>query len=361
EVRDILASDPPPRFIVYLGDLPVHSDSATDEVLEDIGEVLRGLRTLAQSAPTPVPLLYLPGNNDSLWGDYCEFSDDDRVPEPPYTKDDGHSLDWPMINGGSCARVGSGAEACLLDSTHRLDGYYSAYPMKDHRLRVLMMNSVMFTGTTCFNSDHPWNDRKDEGDRQLAWLGDQLESARQNGEKVLIGMHIPPGKDLYCKDGEPHRGQMWQDPAQQKTFLDHVETYQPEIVGVLTSHTHMDEIRILHGSKGPVELAFSAPGISPNHSQNPGLKLVTFDADRELTDVTTYHTTLPLSASNGWQDHYTFRAAYSCTDADETLWDCAKRQSQAQLYNGLKQTLQVGRGQPTCDVSGLMEVDYPGT
>lgn len=360
ELQAILARPVPPQFVIYLGDLPVHSNSVTSGVEAGIGEVLTGLRELVQTAPRPVPLLYLPGNNDSLWGDYCEFSDTARDPEPPYTLDDGHALDWPVVNSTSCARVGSSKDACVLDRSHRLDGYYSAYPTKDRRLRVLMMNTVMFTGTTCFNSDHPWSDRGDEGDEQLDWLKGQLDSAHDNGEKVLIGMHIPPGENEYCSHGGIEEGEMWQDADQQNTFLEHVAKHQDDIVGVFTSHTHMDEIRVLNGPNGPAALAVSAPGVSPNHGQNPGIKLVSFNGDWGLTDFTTHHTELPLGPSSTWDDHYTFRGAYSCTATDTTMWDCAKRQTQDELYQGLKQTLHVGRGAPTCDVSGLLEVEYTG-
>ncbi|MCB1057743.1 MAG: metallophosphoesterase, partial [Acidobacteria bacterium] len=347
-------------FILYLGDLPVHSGSVNPNVEDGIGDVLGGLRTLVETAPTPIPLLYLPGNNDSLLGDYCEFSDAARNPEPPYTLDTDHELVWPMVNASSCARVGTQTPGCLLDRTHRLDGYYSAYPTQDHRLLVLMMNTVMFTGTDCFNSAHPWTSRSAEGDAQLAWLESQLESVEGTRQKVLIAMHIPPGENEYCSHDSIEEGEMWQDPAQQNTFLEHVAKHQDEIVGVFTSHTHMDEIRVLHGPSGAVELAISAPGVSPNHSQNPGIKLVHFEADWGLTDFTTYHTELPLDSSSTWDAHYTFRDAYSCTPEDVTMWDCAKRQTQAELYQGLVQTLHVGRPGPTCDVSGLLEVEYTG-
>src|ERR1700733_652587 len=64
-----------PKFIIYLGDLPWHAKdpSQVRNVMENAGTALSGLRALAEQAH--IPLLYVPGNNDSEDGDYGPFSD----------------------------------------------------------------------------------------------------------------------------------------------------------------------------------------------------------------------------------------------------------------------------------------------
>ncbi|MEM9553121.1 MAG: metallophosphoesterase [Acidobacteriota bacterium] len=364
EIARILSSTNPPGFVLYLGDLPAHTDAdPTPDIPDDIGEVLAGLRAVVEAAPKPIPLLYLPGNNDSLDGDYCQFSDSRRDPEPPYTRDAGHARDWPLIHGPPCTRVGTASDACLLDPTHRLDGYYSAYPTRDRRLRVLALNTVMFNNSGYCSS---WTDRAELGDQQLAWLEQQLGSASANDEKVIVAMHIPPGTSAYCdSSGSLVDKPMWDQVDQQNTFLEHIDRYRDTIVGVFTSHTHMDEIRILHGPRGPAELAISAPGISPNHGQNPSFKFVQYDPSSwQIIGATTRHVDrLPVSDPQDpsvWEHTYTFRDSYSCTATDTTLWDCAGRQSTDALYRGLEQTLFVKKTTPTCDVRVLLDVEYTG-
>lgn len=374
EIQGILGGGSPPDFVLYLGDLPAHNQ-ATCDLDTDIGNVLGGLRGSAEGAS--VPLLYLPGNNDSLWGDYCVFSDSADKLEPPFSQDSGHAGDWPLIGGASSCNGASGA--CVIDDSHRLDGYYSAYPSASRDLRVVMMNTVMFTTKSCYCTTDsgctsnencgPWSEKSDAGDTQLGWLGTQLDEAKTNGEQVLIAMHVPPGQDRYCyqdketKEWKTHDGVMWQDPAQQNTFLKHVSDHQPRIVGVLTSHTHMDEIRMMHGPDGPTTLGLSAPGISPNHGNNPGFKVYQYathsSGDIDLTGFTTHYVELPLSSDSTWES-YDFSDYYSCPGHTSSLFDCVNSEDEASRYAGMEQTLYVRNGTPQCDVSGIMDVRYTG-
>ncbi len=343
----------PPDFVVYLGDLPAHSNATpTTDHDQDIGLVLGGLRSIAQ-APPAIPLFYLPGNNDSLEGDYCEFSDQKTGLKVPYSEDAGHEADWPGINAQSCSAVSG--QPCIIDDSHRDLGYYSAYPTTDHKLRLIMMNTVMFSTNSCGDG---WSGRQDQGDDQLTWLGDQLSDA--SGEKVLIGMHIPPGNDRYCTSEGVHKGVMWSDSNQQDTFLELLSKDPKQIVGVLTSHTHMDELRMLHGPQGLFGLAVSAPGISPNHGQNPGFKTVYYDRGSTfgLQDFVTHYTEVPLSATSDWSSCYSFRNAYGCHASAATMLDCVSGQSHDQLKRGLDSTFLVKKAVPSCDVSAILDVAY---
>ena len=377
EIGGLLTGGTPPDFILYLGDLPAHSQPTCD-LDTDIGEVLGGLRGLAENAK--VPLLYLPGNNDSLWGDYCIFSDSAKTLEPPYSQDSGHASDWPVINGAASCAGATGA--CVIDDSHRSAGYYSAYPSASRDLRVVMMNTVMFTTKDCYCTTDSgcasnagcgsWSDKSSQGNTQLGWIGTQLDEAKTNREQVLIAMHVPPGQDLYCYQDKntgqwlTHQGVMWQDPSQQNTFLKHVSDHQDRIVGVLTSHTHMDEIRLMHGPNGPTTLGISAPGISPNHGNNPGFKVIQYVTDTQnngttidLTGFTTHYIELPV-ASSSWQT-YDFGQYYSCPGHTSSLFDCVNSEDETTRYTGMEQTLYVQHGTPQCDVSGIMDVEYTGS
>ena len=356
-ITDRLQGPNPPDFVVYLGDLPAHSNATpTTDHDQDIALVLGGLRSVAQATPA-IPLFYLPGNNDSLEGDYCEFSDRETGLKVPFSEDAGHEAAWPGINAQSCAAVSG--KPCIIDDTHRDLGYYSAYPTADHKLRLIMMNTVMFSVNNCYGGE--WNGRQGEGDDQLTWLGDQLADA--SGEKVLIGMHIPPGNDRYCTSEGVHKGVMWSEAGQQNQFLELLSKDPSQIVGVLTSHTHMDELRMLHGPQGLFGLAVSAPGISPNHGQNPGFKTVYYDRDGSfgLQDFVTHYTEVPLSDSSDWSSCYTFRNAYSCDASASTMLDCVSGQTHDQLKKGLDSTFLVKKAVPSCDISAILDVAYTGS
>lgn len=370
KVSSVLTGPEKPDFVLYLGDLPVHNTFDKDHE-NAIGMTLTGLRELVEG--TDIPLLYLPGNNDALIGNYCEFSHISTGPgsaKPPFSTD-AKPAAWPMINSrGKCA---GNPVPCDQNLEHRDDGYYSAYPLDDHGLRVIAMNTVMFSITKC-KSSAGWADRPEEAAIQLQWLKSQLQEARANSEKVIIAMHIPPGNDIYCT-GDPGSescntsslSQMWstyfvnQKPLHcLDSFLTYVSKYQDDIVGIFTSHTHMDEIRILKDTQGPIELAISCPGISPNHKNNPAFKQVTYDKGNtwELTDFTTMWYDLEKSPAKWADNSYTFSETYGCTQGG-SMYECIKSMDENAVYQAMINTFYAGAGLPCCDVQQMMTV-HPG-
>lgn len=87
KLASVLAGPDAPAFVLYTGDLPGHYDcTQTDCALDasqvpshnaNIRTVLSDLHDLV--AGTAIPLLYLPGNNDSLAGDYFSFTEKDST------------------------------------------------------------------------------------------------------------------------------------------------------------------------------------------------------------------------------------------------------------------------------------------
>jgi hypothetical protein len=119
-----------PKFIIYLGDLPWHAKDSNSvqiaDAMENAGQVLKDLRQLAERAD--IPLLYVPGNNDSEDGDYAPFS------KNIFRKDPKGAKHWPLINGA------------LLDTTLWDLGCYSTLPLgQQGGPLVLVLNSNIFT------------------------------------------------------------------------------------------------------------------------------------------------------------------------------------------------------------------------
>lgn len=318
-LRSVIACRPP-AFVLFTGDLPGHFDCGPgycpirepddpnhaqfEHHAHNVHAVLEGLAAAAGT----VPLLYLPGNNDSLGGDY--FASTDAAGKTPF---DGLKADYPAP-GASKACAAKWSEPCTVDESGIAQGYYSARPIDG--LRVIALNSVILgTKYDAMGGES----QASAADTQLAWLEGQL-SALEAGEKVLLAMHIPPGIDAYS--GHLMWGPKGASPSPwQDRFVAAVDGASAAIVGIAYGHTHYDELRRMHrGSdeSGPViEIGISAPGITTNHGNRPGFKLVSFDANKELTDFVTLHST--AQATEFGTAHYRFRDFFPCTEGTPLL------------------------------------------
>ena len=108
----------------------------------------------------------------------------------------------------------------------------------------------------------------------------------------------------------------------QKTFLQIVAAHQTEIVGLLSSHTHFNDIRRLRDCSQPypalgafTELDVAVASITTDHNNFPSAKVFSYDSQFEWTDTKTYYAT--DSAGNAWPATYTnkpltFAANYPC-------------------------------------------------
>lgn len=332
KLDDLIVSEKP-DFVLYLGDLPVHSGeqapctNGDKYIHKGIESVLEGLRTIANNRD--VPLLYLPGNNDAYGGDYHSFTDSvGTVAESPYIMDAAGTKEWPMIN--------SGKQAKFIDGNREF-GYFSAYPLGTPKrnqkgLRTIMLNTVVFccpAGMWTGYVDDDGVDQQDAGNEQLNWLEVQLEAAASADEAIIVAMHIPPGKGYY--DGGPNwnQAQLYYD-AQTKIhesfdekFNALVKAYQKNIVGILTSHTHTDAIKRIIDGTDVIELTVSTPGVTVNHDNNPAMKIFNYSpSNYELMDFTTYYTT---PTATGWGDkQYTFSDSFGCTNG-ESMLACVQR------------------------------------
>ena len=85
-------------FMVFTGDIPFHGDDDSKRA-KNIGVVLSYLSALSKEAD--LPLLFAPGNNDGLAGDYASFRNAED--EAPLVKHTLNSMDTPFLgNKGTC-------------------------------------------------------------------------------------------------------------------------------------------------------------------------------------------------------------------------------------------------------------------
>ena len=306
-VQGVVASETP-DFIIYLGDMPTHAPVAPGPRGDIFASVLNGLSGLA--GVTDIPVLYLPGNNDTLGhnpgynNDYCPFDATGHT-VLDYASDPSA---WPVVNGASD----------VLDASHLSNGYYAArltVGSTGSPLRVLALNTNIYTAHYGLCSDQAAADGSD----QLDWLAGQLADAASASEPVLLDIHVPPGFDGY----QGHRtspGTMWDDslayqgsnPAyagrwMQDVMLDLIAAHSDTITNVIAGHTHLNGIRRLHtceATPSMSELLVSIPGISADHGNRPAFKLFQLDGATEPVAVTTYNAA--YSGGYDWSDGASF-------------------------------------------------------
>ncbi len=338
---DSLIKAEDPDFILYLGDLPVHqSDSkcwgTLTTIPQDIGVVLGALREKAQQ--NNVPLLYLPGNNDGIGGDYHSFTDDETGKLiTPFTMDGVDSTLWPVINGNNPSN------SDIIITQNKELGFYSAYPLGKSKsgknLRVLMLNTVIFCcqpdpSVWPYYGDDDNNPQPKALNTQMDWILSEMKAARASGDAVIIAMHIPPANNVY--GGGPNwttaplvYNSQYQKVTVNEVFTSMVNEYSDIITGLLYSHTHMDELKgYFDANNELIELAISTPGVSINHDNNPGMKVFAYNASNyELLDFTTYYAAPTRNAEQKyvWSDwgnaKYTFSGEMGC-QPNMTMLDC---------------------------------------
>jgi len=162
------------------------------------------------------------------------------------------------------------------------------------------------------------------GQEQLAWLEGVLTRSKQNGERVLITGHIPPGMFGGCWGKASHEYEML------------IGRFQETVVGQLFGHQHSGSFRLLREDGKylgkPVSVAHVTPGFSTFKGGNPAFRLY------ELREAPTWRLAgfkqffLQLSDYNyeargmeptgslNWVLGYTAPSDLNMTDMSPTAW-----------------------------------------
>ncbi|MFP5042491.1 metallophosphoesterase [Parasediminibacterium sp. JCM 36343] len=297
-------ADQHPRFIIVLGDLPRHdakkeAPSTASTRKEARTKVLADLKKLSEDYNTP--LLFVQGNNDADTN-YGRFS-------TTIFQDSS----WPFLMAKNKVETRPKEARSLFNAL----GCYSAYPLgKGQKLRVIALNTVVFNK----KYHKKW---AEDATKELDWLNSQLADVKENNEQALLVMHIPPGTDGYADKGEYKP--IWDasidkgnDINNQDKFLNIIASFQDNIVGLLSSHSHMDGVRLLMDKSGAFASLISVPAIAPGHGNNPAFKAFTYNPYKkfQLHDFTTYYMpywndTAPEKAKlANWDSAYSFQAIF---------------------------------------------------
>jgi hypothetical protein len=330
------------QFMVYTGDLPSHGGGLSYRKT-NIGVVLEYLSTLADTSG--IPLLFVPGNNDGLADDYASFRNNQD--QPPFAADNVHSTEWPFVlNKGNCGKSGN---LCYIDSS-QVYGYYSAYPLDNSNLRFIGLNTVIYNNrhsSPCYNPPADGEYQTEAGQKMMKWFSQQMVDAGNAGEQVLIAMHIPPGIDGYGGNETWPKFGTEKGRTIQNEFIHLVGKYKNNVIGILTGHTHMDEIRMIYDSSGIFsDVCISTLGITPVHMNNPGFKLFTYDSmNYELMNFTTFWSDFFTNQTEEpFNNSYSFDAVYA--SSGQSIRDRLAYLDKHEAYKieeGINHTYKVGK------------------
>lgn len=276
-------------FIIFLGDLPDHNLKKAIDKSEVEAKLFHDLYQLSNRKP----IFYIPGNNDSLLGNYQPFSYNGVSPL-------NNTHEW---EGGACAHC----EGLLIDdSLMREKGYYSSYVIPNNKDVVLIaLNATQFSQIPWWIP--PYFEQEKDAIEQLDWLAKQLNQLHAN--QLLIAMHQQPGVDYRNK-------LIWQKKHLTKFIqLLHIAQKNNQEVTLLASHSHYDEIRKITLTTGEEIFSYSTPSISRIHNNNSAMKVFELNNDCTIKNFITYFT----PSNEHWaNDHY---QAINC-DKDSIFPSC---------------------------------------
>jgi hypothetical protein len=300
---------PSPEFVLISGDFLAHDfDKSYQQYAADKSQTaytafVRKTNAYVASAFRKVypgvriyPAL---GNNDSDCGDYAV------APDGAFLAD--FRDVWSPI-------VGSRS----FDRRFPTGGYYHADVSGLTGVRLIALNTNFFSTSYQNPCGKPG---PDPGVRELEWLDAELELAREQGKRVWLLFHIPPGMNVYntvegssaCPTLTPQT--FWKDDYAQK-YLSIAAAHRRTIIGSFAGHTHQDEFRMASG-----DFIHVTPSVTPIFGNNPAFEIVDVGRNGDIAGYTAWHlpnVTLP------WAREYSFAEAYGKSRYDAaTLADLA--------------------------------------
>ena len=278
-------------YTLYYGSqgVPAVPDAAAVTAMETFADKTVDFFTeQVRSTVGNIPVMFAVGNDDS----YA-----DRGPDSTFLSNTAEYFYTNFLNGT--------VDHQAFLNTFKEGGYYSAEPPGTNLL-VIELNTVPFSPA------YPVGDTSSAVAAELAWFDSTLASAKVDGKKVWLLIHIPPGADIYSTtqsvDNNGHitgAVMMWK-PDYQASFLQILSKYPDIITLTLAGHTHMDEYRIM----SPADVLDVTPSISPRSGNDPAFKILTLSRDTlKPTDYSSLNYDLAVMPGQ-FNNYYSFKEAY---------------------------------------------------
>uniref|UniRef100_A0A2C9JLN6 Sphingomyelin phosphodiesterase n=1 Tax=Biomphalaria glabrata TaxID=6526 RepID=A0A2C9JLN6_BIOGL len=274
-------------YIIWTGDLPPHNvwnQSRTDQVT-----TLKTIVGLFHKYFPNKPVFPSLGNHES--------SPVNSFPPPYVTNNESIAWLYDALADQWKQWLPTGAL-----ETVRWGAYYVTSPFPGLRIISLNMNYC--------NNQNWWMllNSTDPAD-ELQWLISVLQAAENDGVKVHILGHIPPGIDDCLK--------IWS-----WNYYNIISRYQNSIAGQFFGHTHFDSFSVFYDIetlKIPISVAYVAPSVTPYTDLNMGYRIYTVDGNYQgssfqVLDHETYFMNLSRANEEGkmtWEFEYSAKVRLS--------------------------------------------------
>jgi len=120
-------------------------------------------------------------------------------------------------------------------------------------------------------------------EEQLDYFKHYLEKAKVEEMSVLIANHIPFGKNVF-------NGKDFLVKELEKIFTDVMKDYLDVIIGILVSHTHMEEFQIIRTNEIPQFAQYFTAGVSTSHGNSPSFKVFELENESNGWEIENYST-----------------------------------------------------------------------
>ncbi len=223
----------------------------------------------------------------------------------------------------------------LVQSEFANGGYYTVTPTQDSQLRLIVLNSILFSAKA------QGNNIDKQAQDQLTFLQNALQQAQSTNQHVIIALHIPAGIDVYASmSGKTFKMIEFWNKKYTAAFKQLMEQYQAEILGVLASHAHVDWLDKISTKNGMIAMT-GIPSISPVNGNLPSYKVYDYN-DGSLQNFQTY--TFHLTGDKQWSFEYDFNQIYQPNCQNCQLWmGMENLQSTGALADNYKQFFDGGQ------------------
>jgi sphingomyelin phosphodiesterase acid-like 3 len=301
------------KFITISGDLLAHTfdcrykallpKSTPAEyqafVLKTLSFIMAELRATFPGIPIYTAL----GNNDSGCGDYK------LTPNSDFLAQTGKILAEALPSSAQQSAAKQFAAG----------GYFSVtMPAPMQSTRIIVVNDLMLSPryTTCGGMPDVT-----AANAEMDWLKQQLEEAKQSGQKAWVMAHIPPGIDPYSTAAKMTNVCSGAAPVvflSSGKLADLMIEYASTIRLGIFAHSHMDEFRLLEPEAGDPSPSAEhsvavkvVPSISPVDGNNPSFTIASVDpSTATLTDYEVIAGSNQTGISTTWSSEYDFSKTY---------------------------------------------------
>ncbi|VUZ46606.1 unnamed protein product [Hymenolepis diminuta] len=301
-----------PDFVIFSGDSVAHTTSTLEAFEATMETVASALKVaFPPNREDSIPVILSLGNHDVFPDNRMSVKNDDPIRKS-----------W-------CTRLGSStkfwgdwiANETEADSNRFSDGcFYSHFIQVGNRtsLRIISLNGLLYARRNTLG-----NPSLSDPLGQFAWLIEQLKSARQQNQKVLIVMHFPIGAPENSPVVFRHLHDVY-NARILKIFSEFSDVISLGLFG----HQHTDSYRVLEVQSGKMVPLFFIPSISPLYFQNlggflPRIRIFNYSVNTsdnslppsfEIRDFHQFYANISSTSKSPWDLEYVATKAYNLSD-----------------------------------------------